>query len=278
MAQDQPTGSLPQFYGQHLPDGTTVESPNFPLGTQTSRDTLLRLPIQPHPAHVQDQDALSPTSPVPVPTTTAVMGIETSPSARAHAHARTRTTGDASRWLVPQGASYEPEEYYEGRSSYQGGPRRGPSYRAAYVEDYEYDDEEDRPRPYRRPARRHTRPPPAHGRVPPGPPGRYSSEVGRGSYDYESDAGSKARIRTTYGGAGGYGYAGGYGSEEDEYRRPRARGGDGYGGGGGRGPPRQPPSPEEVMRLPFTAFMNSDFKNRRCFLFLGVLVGRAACS
>lgn len=49
----QPTSPLPQYYGQQLADGTIMESP--PPVSRTSMDSrreLLRLPIQPHPVHI----------------------------------------------------------------------------------------------------------------------------------------------------------------------------------------------------------------------------------
>ncbi|CAE7220611.1 hypothetical protein CFE70_010485 [Pyrenophora teres f. teres 0-1] len=65
MAQTSP---LPQFYGQQLPDGTIIESP--PPNTRTSMDSrreLLRLPIQPHPAHIDSSmDAGAPAAAAPV--------------------------------------------------------------------------------------------------------------------------------------------------------------------------------------------------------------------
>lgn len=251
MAQEQ-SGSLPQYYGQTMPDGTMVESPRLPLGSQGSRDALLRLPIQPNAAHVnhQDQEMMSPVSAMPNSPT----GMTPAPAAGGN-RSRARTMGDSNRWMVPfPGDADREEEYYHHPSQ---GRRRDPgsiSHRSAYVEDYS--DEEDRPRAYRRPARRHTRPPPAHGRF---QNPRGSMDGGRSSYEYgyESDTPTKARVHASYG----------YGSEGEDarmYNRPRTS----YGDGGGRGPPRNAPPPGEAMRLPWTMWMNSNAKNRRCTPYL----------
>lgn len=254
MSQERQPGALPQYYGQQMPDGTLVESsPTVPLGSQASRDTLVRLPMHPNAAHVplQDQDTTRHSTMTTFPSAP----DKVSPSA---SRSRAKTIGDNSRWLVPLARQQDQEDnYHEVRSSSQnhrhhlGSMRHQPTYE-------EYSDEEDRPRAYRRPARRHTRPPPAHGKLPApvAPAGGYSHEQTRSSvdgwrpsYDYESDTPTKPRVRASYG----------YGSEEDEgYRRPRAA----HGGGGRRGPPRSPPTTEDVMRLPWTLWMSSDLKNR----------------
>jgi hypothetical protein len=145
---------------------------------------------------------------------------------------------DSSRWLTHQAVD-QGEDYPPGRRSNRFGPseyRGSMSRRAPYVEDYS--DGEDYPRTTRRTNRRHTRPPPAHGRAP-GGTGRYSQDQPRPSFDSRGD----------------YGYESDY---DDDSRPPQA-----YAGGGGRrGPPRGPPS-EAVMRLPWTMWMNSNAKNRR---------------
>ncbi|KAF2246518.1 aquaporin-like protein [Trematosphaeria pertusa] len=129
------------------------------------------------------------------------------------------------------------------------------SRRAPYVE--EYSDEEEHPRAYRRPARHRSRPPPVHGRRVPGPTSRRSIDSHRVSYDYESDTPTKPHDHYQYG------------SEDDGPRRPRTA----HGGGGDRGggPPRRPPS-TEVMRLPWTMWMNSNAKNH-FVAFIGEFVG-----
>jgi aquaporin related protein len=246
MAQEQP-GSLPVYYGERMPDGTVIESPQArPKVSSDSRDALLRLPIQPGEAHVHPGLA-SPSSPMSPPD---------APGASAGHPVRRRgsTVPDSSRWLT-----YPPEEqddeFPPPRRSNRYGPSeyRGMSRRTPYVEDYS--DGEDYPRHTRRSNRRHTRPPPAHGRAS-GAVGRYSHDQGRASFDsrvdygYESDTPRKARFVQRYSDEEGY-------DEELKRSRPYAGGG----GGGGRKPPRAP-STEEVMRLPWTMWMNSSAKNR----------------
>lgn len=257
MAQE-PSSQLPQYYGQTMADGTMVGSPKIPLGSHSSRDALLRLPIQPGAAHVHhpEQDPISPISAVPASPLPIGIGNASASAGggRTRSRSRPRGNGDSSRWIVPHASVQEQEdEYY--RQNHRTG-RSSMSHRSAYVE--EYSDEDDRPRAYRRPARRHTRPPPAHGRAPTVrysvDQSRRSMDAPRESYEYESDTPTKARFNSTY----GYGY---YSDGEDDggYRRPRTA----YGGGGRRGPPRNPPSTEEVMRIPWTMWMNSNAKNRR---------------
>lgn len=246
MAQEKPTGTLPVYYGERMQDGTVIESPGVrPVAASDSRDALLRLPIQPNQAHLEPE-LMSPVSPV---APADALGINSgTPRTRSKAPG-----GDSSRWVTfPAGENVEDYPHRSRRydrytPSDYGGPA---SHRSAYVEEYEDD---DRPRAYRRPPRRHSRPPLSHGRLP-GPTGRFSHEQRRGSLDshrisfddYESDSPTKPR----------YHY---YGSEEDEPRRPRTA----YGDGGRRGPPRRPPPPDEVLRLPWTMWMNSNAKNRR---------------
>ena len=246
MAQEQP-GSLPVYYGERMPDGTVIESPIVrPMATSESRDTLLRLPIHPGEAHVHSQGVASPVSPV---APTDGLGANGGQPMR---H-RGSTVPDSSRWMTYPAAD-QGEDYPPSRRSNRFGPseyRGSMSRRAPYVEDYS--DGEDYPRATRRTNRRHIRPPPAHGRAS-GTTGRYSHDQGRSSFDsrvdygYESDTPRKTRFVR-------------YGDDEDYYeepRRPQAH----AGGGGRRGPPRAP-STEEVMRLPWTMWMNSNAKNRR---------------
>jgi hypothetical protein len=253
MAQPQ-SGSLPQYYGQTMPDGTMVGSPKTSLGSPNSRDSLLRLPIQPHAAHVShlDQQVISPVTTMPNSPKAMSMG---SPPVGGGSKSRARPMGESSQWMVPHVSDRErDEECYPRR---QRPDRSSMSHRTAYVEDYS--DEDDGPRAYRRPARRHNQPPPAHGhrsrRYPTEPGGRGSMNKRRSSYDYgyDSDTPTKPRAHPSYG----------FGSEGEEggmYREPRPV----YGGGGRRGlPSDKPPPAAEVLRLPWTMWMNSNAKNRR---------------
>jgi len=241
MAQ-QATGNLPQYYGERMQDGTVVESPRTISTGNGSRDALLRLPIQPNTAHLDGE--ISPISPVMSPV------VPMAPSATP---GRSRSKmAESGRW-VAHPVDERGDDYYRQSRRHNRYGQGSISHRSAYVEDYS--DEEDHPRAYRRPARQHARPPPAHGRLP-APVGRYSIEPGRSSLDshrpsidYESDTPKKARFYYTYG------------SEDDDPRHPRLSHG---GGGGQKGPPRAP-STDEVMRLPWTMWMNSNAKNRRFY-------------
>ncbi|KAF1993947.1 aquaporin-like protein, partial [Amniculicola lignicola CBS 123094] len=133
------------------------------------------------------------------------------------------------------------------------GPR---SHREPYAEDYYSDDE--RSRAYRR-QRGYSRPPLSH--CNPAPASRYtargSMDSARPSIDYEADTPTKPRVHYVYGSE----------DEDREIRRAHY-----YPEAGGRGPPRRPPSTEEVMRLPWTMWMNSRAKNH-FVAFIGEFFG-----
>lgn len=225
-----------------MPDGTMAERPDAPSGEQDNSDAIVRLPIQPNPAHVYQnaENGMSPLNPI------------TRNGSMQEGRARTRATVESNRWMVPLAASNVDRDEYEYRQS-----RRYPgsvsSHRPPYVEDYY--EEEERPRVYRRPNRRHTRPPVTNNRMS-GLNSRYSMDKGRvsmdsyrGSYEYEDDTPIRPR------------YVYNYGSDEEVDKHPRAAY-SGNDGGGRRKPPRGPPATEEVMRLPWTMWMNSNAKNR----------------
>lgn len=233
MAQPEPTsGSLPVFYGEQLDDGNTVERPK----EKESQDQLVRYPInQPGPAHLNPEMA---SAAGPSLSTEPALGFNTPsrvPSKRATYvnYSDRRRSEDNHR--SPRFDPYYPE-YRERRE------------REPYVEDY-YDDE-DRPRPYRRPRRGPTRPPLSHenyhNRQTRGP--MRGSYEDRRSVDYYEEPDTPMKPRVHYH----------YGSDEEEPIRYGH-----YGDGGRRGPPRRPASTEEVMRLPWTMWMNSNAKNRR---------------
>ncbi|KAF2189174.1 aquaporin-like protein [Zopfia rhizophila CBS 207.26] len=125
--------------------------------------------------------------------------------------------------------------------------------REPYREEYYYD-EDVKPRVYRRPSRKYNRPPPAHENF----NGRLvregSFDNGKSSGEYEPDTPVKPRVHHRYG-------------SEDEDMRPGY-----YGSGGYKEPPRRPPSHEEVLRLPWTMWMNSNAKNH-FVAFIGEFVG-----
>jgi hypothetical protein len=235
-AQESVSGALPVYYGQHMQDGSVVQGPG--PSHQGSRDALLRLPIQaPHSVHL-NPDITSPTSPI-VPVDS--LGINSgTPSTR-----RPKIVGgDQGRYLTYP----EDDREYRYRSR-RYDPYQSSGYRGPYIE--EYSDDEDRPRAYRRPARRYSRPPLSHQNF----HSRYSRDQDRGSMDsnrpsidYEPDTPEKQRVHYYYD------------SEQEDTRRG---GRHPYPDAGGRGPPRRPPSTDEVLRLPWTMWMNSSAKNRR---------------
>lgn len=124
-----------------------------------------------------------------------------------------------------------------------------PGYRTAYVEDYS--DEEDDPRAYRRrrPSRQHRRPPASYE--------RYGQPTSRFSEDDSPSGGKGYRL---------------YNDSDLDTPRKRLYAAAAAGGNGGRMPPHGPPSTTEVMRLPWTMWMNSNAKNH-FVAFIGEFVG-----
>ena len=137
-----------------------------------------------------------------------------------------------------------------------------PVHRKPYVEDCS--DEEDDPRAYRhRPNRQHRRPPAAYE--------RYGPIPGRGSLDAHPTSRFSSDVDDVDDSpSGGKGYRMYYDSERDTPRKrlyaAAAASGNGYGGR------RGPPSTTEVMRLPWTMWMNSNAKNH-FVAFIGEFVG-----
>jgi aquaporin related protein len=130
-----------------------------------------------------------------------------------------------------------------------------PQSKFAYVEDYS--DEEDEPRVHRRrPNRHHRRPPAAYE--------RYGPVPGRGSLDAHPTSRFSEDDSPT-----GKGYQMYYDSDRETTPRRRLYA---AAGGNGRMPPRGPPSTTEVMRLPWTMWMNSNAKNH-FVAFVGEFVG-----
>ncbi|KAH9863767.1 hypothetical protein J1614_009699 [Plenodomus biglobosus] len=265
MAQNDP--NIPQFYGQPLPDGTPMESPGglspgdpSPGGPQyrhessDSRDELLRLPIQPHPAHVElNQDPVTTTPPVGQPNMT-----PKPPSVR-----RTVGPSDSYEWYNA-GRGYSGPEDTTGRMrkssrDFRNVPPSPPQHRPVYMED-DFSDEEDDPRFYRRRyTRQHRRPPVAYenyqdfnsryGPLPPRP---------RGNVDQYTDTPTKPKYHMHYGS-----------DDEDRYRPRRP---DMPRVASGRGPPSPPVSAEAALRLPWAVWMGSNAKNH-FVAFVGEFVG-----
>lgn len=251
--QPPPSGGLPQFYGERMPDDTVVERPSY----QGSRDALLRLPIQqPGDAHVHqanhNPDEVSPISPVVHNTGLATIAHSGVPARTNSKQVRSEPI----RYIAYPGADdrdYDPEPSSGGRSRSRRGSAHPDNRVQPYVE--EYYEEDERPRVYRRPTRGYSRPPLSYrnqeSRDPwtrGQPPHRSSDEHQRPSVEFEPDTPTKPRIAYYYS------------SDDNETRRG---GTYPYPGAGGRGPPRRPPSTDEVLRLPWTMWMNSNAKNRR---------------
>ena len=252
----QEVNNSPNFYGERLQDDSVAHA--FGLSDPDS-SAVLRLPIQqPKEAHFTNNPEA-----MPMPTSTSFSspagppdGIRSKVGPPNPKQTPKRVSGEVNRFSSYPMIEREDEPDIRRQS------RRRPyepfyyqDYRAAYVEDDYYDDEE-RPRAYRRPNRRYsTRPPLSHQNFHNRDRDRYerdharrSSESGYATLEYEPDTPTKPHVFYDYG------------SDEDDGRRGRPHP---YPGGGGRGPPRRPPSTEEVLRLPWTMWMNSNAKNRR---------------
>ncbi|KAF2853588.1 aquaporin-like protein [Plenodomus tracheiphilus IPT5] len=254
MAQE---GSpFPQYYGQQLHDGTPVESPGGPqYGRESSesRHELLRLPIQPHPAHIDsNQDNIPPAS----------AGTQPAITPKSSSIRRTIGQGEPNDWYSPGRAYSGPEDSGRMRKPSRDFRNVVPSpsqHRPVYVED-EYSDEEEDPRVYRRRyTRQHRRPPVAYENYQ-----DFNSRYGRlpsktrGYIDPYTDTPTKPQYHMHYG------------SDDEERYRPRRPGMPGA--AGGRGPPSPPVSREAALRLPWAVWMGSNAKNH-FVAFVGEFVG-----
>lgn len=248
MAAHDPS-TLPQYYGQQLQDGTIMESPPVPprhtRGSSDSRHELLRLPMQPHQAHL-DQN-MDPVSPV-IAADPNGLGIN-------HRTSNRRLGGFADPNGLDSPSAYR---HQRGANSQDLRPHNPTmSHRGPYVEDYPSDEEYEPPQNYRRrPSRRHGPPPSAYGNDP-RTVGRYTTLPGRGSIDTHQGYSDTPHYKMHYG-------------SDDDYapRRPPLR----VTGNGGGDPPRRPPTTEDVMRLPWAMWMGSDAKNH-FVAFVGEFVG-----
>jgi aquaporin related protein len=242
---------LPQYYGERMPDGTTIESPRArTVEADESREASLRLPIQPNDVRLQP-GVKPPASPI-APADTFRFGLET--QRIRPKRARQSLRGDISNW-----ASI-PLTEQTGESHRNPGPtsteyRGSGAYQMPYAEESSYSDEE-KPKPLRMPSRRHSRPPLSYRRVS-NATTRYrpSHDQVRGSVDgsrrtdfegYESDSRDRLHHQQFYE------------SDDEPPYESRAT----HVGGGHRGPPKPPPATGQVLRLPWTMWMNSNAKNR----------------
>lgn len=254
MAQYE-SSPLPQYYGQQMQDGTMIESPTAPRhtrGSSDSRQELLRLPMQPHQAHIDS--TMEPISPIMPMDNNDRLGVASKTSNR-----RIGGQSDPNDWNAP-GTAYagpnaiQPRRRQQSQEFRGGGPVTSNTHRSAYVEDYS--DDEDEARAYRRrPSRRHKRPPVAYENYSDAN-ARYGHPTGRRSIDsYTAYDGTPTKQNLHMH----------YGSDDDAGRPQRP-------GPGGRGPPRRPPSSEDVMRLPWMIWMGSNAKNH-FVAFIGEFVG-----
>ncbi|KAI8933710.1 hypothetical protein NX059_009426 [Plenodomus lindquistii] len=265
MAQENP--HFPQYYGQQFHDGTPSPGGPSPGGpspggpspggpqhgreSSDSRNELLRLPMQPHPAHIEPSQE--------VPQTPSTVTPKSS-NAR-----RTAGQGDANDWYTAR--AYGGPEDTTARMRKPSRDFRNvppsPSRRPIYVED-EYSDDDEAPIIYRRRyTRQHRRPPVAYenyqdfnsryGPVPSNLPNQR-----RGTVDAYTDTPTKPQYHMHYG------------SEDEE--RYRARRPVMAGAAGGRGPPSPPVSREAALRLPWAVWMGSNAKNH-FVAFIGEFVG-----
>jgi aquaporin related protein len=208
-------------------------------GSSDSRQELLRLPIQPHPAHLDfHMDSESPAVP---PHQNNALGLNHKPSSR-----RMGGQSDPNEWNTPSRPRRTSNASHQ--VPYSPAMHRGP-----YVEDYSEEDEEPRQH-RRRPQRRH-QPPPASYNNYMDQNSRYGplprNSVDTNMHPAYADTPGKPNYEMYY-------------PSEDEYSRRRP----GMPGvSSGRGPPRQPP-PENVMRLPWAIWMGSNAKNRTSFSLL----------
>jgi aquaporin related protein len=212
---------------------STVVSPHQRVSTE-SRQELLRLPIQPHPAHFDFHMDPAESPVVPMHQNNALGLTSKPPSMR-----RMGGQPDPNDWNTPSRPRRQSNASHQ--VPYSPAPPRGP-----YIEEYSEEDED--PRQYRRSTRRHQRPPISYNNYVDqnsryGPLPRNSSD-NTSAHPAYADTPGKPNYEMYY--------------PEDEYRSRRP----GMPGvSGSRGPPRQPP-PESIMRLPWAMWMGSNAKNR----------------
>ena len=226
--------------------------------------------MQPHQAHLDPN--LAPISPMSPTDPNDALGLTTAPAAPRQSTAVKRVRGysDPNAYGPPgQGyderaaADADDRDYYRRTYSKTTSRRETrpavPTHRTPYVEDYS--DEEDDPRAYRRrPHRQHRRPPATYE--------RYGPVPGRGSLDAHPNSRFSTDVDDS---PVGKGYNLYYDSEEPTPRKRlyTAAAAAASGNGGDR---RGPPSTTEVMRLPWTMWMNSNAKNH-FVAFIGEFVG-----
>lgn len=238
-----------------------MESPIPPRhgrGSSDSRSELLRLPMQPQTAHIDENvDPMSPNN------ATDPNGLDLAQR-------------PSNRRLGAQGGYADVDEYGYGSPTANRHQRRhhlhghdvrqrisNMTHRHPYVEDYPSDEEDYEPQPYRRrPHRLHRLPPSAYENDPRST-GRYTTLPSRGNRNnhpaYNNDKPN---------------YHMHYGSDEDytPRRRPPLRVTGPGAGGVVSGNGSDPPATKDVIRLPWMIWMGSNAKNH-FVAFIGEFVG-----
>lgn len=226
----------PQYHGQTLQDGTIMESPvmpNHPRASSDSRQELLRLPAQPHPAHLDFH--MESEQNVPQQQGDA-LGLRSMPS-------NVRRIGGQ----VDPNDQWTPTRP---RRPSQNVPYTPTTHRGPYIEDYSEEEEQQDPRMYRRRSNRR----------PQGPPVSYRNYVEQNSrYGPIPRNSVDANMQPQYADTPGKPNYEMYYPEYTDYpRRPPPRPAQ----GGSNGPPEYP-SAKSVMRLPWAVWMGSNAKNRK---------------
>jgi aquaporin related protein len=256
------SGTYPHYYNQQLEDGTMMESPPVPrhYSSRNSRRQLLQAPDQAYLDHtIAPIESLSP-----MPTSEA-FGLTAASTAPQESTTMARPRGYSNpNAYGPPGQAYderaaaEAAEYY--RHMYEKEKRntrrqsRAPTQRNPYIEDHSDSDSDHHVVHRRRPSRHHKRPPAAYE--------RYGPVTGRASLD----AHPASRFSEDGSISGDKAYRMYYDSDRNTPRRRL------YAAATGESSGRKPPSTTEVMRLPWTMWMNSSAKNH-FVAFVGEFVG-----
>ncbi|KAB2099509.1 hypothetical protein AG0111_0g12349 [Alternaria gaisen] len=244
----QQNNQQPQYYGQTLQDGTIMESPVMPptRASSDSRQELLRLPAQPHPAHIDYHMESDQSLPQQQQQQQSDLPLRSMPS-------NARRIGGQS----------DPNDQWtpnRPRRPSQNVPYTPTTHRGPYIED-DYEEEDYNPQMYRRRSNRRTQ----------GPPMAYRNYVEQNSrYGPIPRNSVDANMQPQYSDTPGKPNYEMYYPEHTDYppRRPPM---PGAGSGGSKGPPEYP-SAKAVMRLPWAVWMGSNAKNH-FVAFVGEFVG-----
>lgn len=256
------SSSFPHYYSQQPQDSTMMESPLAPhhYSSQNPRRQLLQAPDQAYLDHT-----IAPVESLPSMHTPEALGLTSASELPHQSTVMERARGCSNpNAFGPPGQAYdertaaEAAAYY--RHMYEKEKRnarrqsRAPTHRTPYIEDESDSDSEQRVVHRRRPSRQHKRPPAAYERY--GPVASRSSQ----------DAHPASRFSEDESISGGKAYRMYYDSDRDTARRRL------YAAATGDSSGRKPPNTTEVMRLPWTMWMNSNAKNH-FVAFVGEFVG-----